>query len=198
MFLFLPAQKQWIPPYVKDYPWELQNEIAKILNPPKQPIGNDWRLVASRLGFDVDFIETIKKEDSPTLTLLKNCTETTTHTFLGILSDSKVRRMDVIHAMTECVNNSPGIRERSPTQESVASVGWSSPSNSFDKGPFERYPSQELDSGIERCDNKLFAYYLHTGTGICTSYLGFCGAAVPDGGGGGLIIPCPHTIISKL
>ena len=188
--MFLPAQKQWIPPYVKDYPWELQNEIAKILNPPKEPIGNDWRLVASRLGFDANFIETIKKEDSPTLTLLKNCTETTTHTFLGILSDSKVRRMDVIHAMTECVNNSPGIRERSPTQESVASIGWSSPSGSFDKGLFEGYSSQELDSGVERCDNCLRI--------ICTLALvsthltwAFVVLQFLMGGGGGSLSPAP-------
>ena len=196
MFLFPPAQKQWIPPYVKDYTWELRNEIAKVLNPPKIPSGNDWHLVASRLGFDANFIKTINKDDSPTLTLLENCTETTTHTFLGILSDSKVRRMDVIHAMTECVNNSPGIRERSPTQESVASIGWSSPSGSFDKGLFEGYPSRELDSGVERCDNCLRI--------ICT--LALVSAHLTWAfvvlqfliGGGGLIIPCPHTIISKL
>ena len=92
-----------MPHLVSQYNFEIQQEIADHLNPPKEH-GNDWRLVASKLNFSYNFIENIKADQmqSPTHRLLENCTSITTDEFLAVLTDPKVQRKDVIFVMWEC------------------------------------------------------------------------------------------------
>ncbi|XP_044183697.1 uncharacterized protein LOC122964242 [Acropora millepora] len=81
-----------LPPKVKDFTWEIQNEFSKSLNPRKES-GRDWRTVASRLGFS-KLIPRLEKMENPTIELFGECTETTTKMLLGILVD--IKRSDVL------------------------------------------------------------------------------------------------------
>ncbi|XP_074627562.1 uncharacterized protein LOC141885655 isoform X3 [Acropora palmata] len=81
-----------LPPKVKDFSWELQNEFSKPLDPRKMS-GCDWRKVASRLGFS-KIIPQLEKMENPTIALFRECTETTTGMLLDILVD--IERSDVL------------------------------------------------------------------------------------------------------
>ncbi|XP_066016943.1 uncharacterized protein [Pocillopora verrucosa] len=108
-----------LPHLVKDFDWEVKNEFAKSLDDHKEN-GNDWRLVASRLGFS-NIIHRLEKVSKPTIELLRQCTTTTCKDLLEILVD--INRSDVLDDVDKhyIESNTNSIRPphlRSPTQES--------------------------------------------------------------------------------
>lgn len=105
-----------LPKLVSEYPWKLQNEFAKMLDPIKMS-GNDWRAVASRLQFS-SIIPQLKQTQSPTVGLLGECTETTSKELLEILVDEK--RTDVLECISKFISkNMEQFGPKCPTQESV-------------------------------------------------------------------------------
>lgn len=84
---------------------------------PIKLTGNDWREVASRLQFS-SIIPKLKKEQSPTVGLLEQCTETTSKELLEILVDKK--RTDVLEGISKFISkNKEQSGPKCPTQESV-------------------------------------------------------------------------------
>lgn len=147
-----------LPQKVKDYSWELQHEFSKSLNPHKES-GSDWRVVASRLQFS-RIIPQLEKKENPTVELLRECTETTTHDLLKILVD--VNRTDVLDDILKFVNVEHVIKllAKSPTQESLtgdscaSSLSWplqdsgnASCVDCSDKGNFD--PRESLEEADE-------------------------------------------------
>lgn len=108
-----------LPSLVKDFDWEVKNEFSKSLDDLKKN-GNDWRMVASRLGFS-NIIHRLEKVSKPTIELLRQCTTTTCKDLLEILVD--INRSDVLDDVDKhyIESNTNSIRPphlRSPTQES--------------------------------------------------------------------------------
>ncbi|XP_074627567.1 uncharacterized protein LOC141885656 isoform X4 [Acropora palmata] len=105
-----------LPPKVKDFSWEIQNEFSKSLNPPKKS-GCDWRKVASRLDFS-KIIPELEKKENPTIELLRECTETTTEMLLRILVE--MGRSDVLDDILKSLDEGhPKLLARFSTQESL-------------------------------------------------------------------------------
>ena len=107
-----------LPSLVKDFDWEVKNKFSKSLDDLKKN-GNDWRMVASRLGFS-NIIQQLEKVSKPTIELLRQCTETTCIELLDILVN--IDRSDVLDDVVKHYNkrNTNSIRPlclRSPTQE---------------------------------------------------------------------------------
>lgn len=108
-----------LPSLVKDFDWEVKNEFSKSLDDLKKN-GNDWRMVASRLGFS-NITQQLEKVSKPTIELLRQCTETTCIELLDILVN--INRSDVLddvvkHYNERNTNSIRPLRLRSPTQES--------------------------------------------------------------------------------
>ncbi|CAH3131649.1 unnamed protein product [Pocillopora meandrina] len=107
-----------LPSLVKNFDWEVKNEFSKSLDDLKKN-GNDWRMVASRLGFS-NIIQQLEKVSKPTIELLRQCTDTTCIELLDILVN--IDRSDVLDDVVKHYNkrNTNSIRPlclRSPTQE---------------------------------------------------------------------------------
>lgn len=81
-----------LPSHVKDFDFEVQREFSRSLDDRKEN-GDDWRIVASRLGFS-NIIPNLELRSQPTIHLLRQCTETTCGQLLKILVD--VKRSDVL------------------------------------------------------------------------------------------------------
>ena len=69
------------------------------MNPLKDPTGNDWRLLASRLGLEANAISELEKQSNPTKKLLELCPGTEIKELLQVLSDMK--RTDAREAVLE-------------------------------------------------------------------------------------------------
>jgi len=108
---------QHLPDFVRDFDWELQNEMSKLLN-PQRTSGSDWRIIASRLQLSW-MIPQLEQKENPTIYLLRECTTTTSKELFEIIVD--VRRVDVLEDIYKFISK----RERLlgpdlPTQESLA------------------------------------------------------------------------------
>ncbi|PFX25232.1 uncharacterized protein LOC111330646 [Stylophora pistillata] len=109
-----------LPSRVKDFNFEVQREFSRSLDDLKEN-GDDWRIVASRLGFS-NIIPQLEHRSQPTIDLLRQCTETTCGQLLEILVD--VNRRDVLDDLVKFCNerNTDTIPLQhlgsSPTQES--------------------------------------------------------------------------------
>lgn len=106
-----------LPTEVRKLSWEFQNNLAKHLNQLKDPVGNDWRLVASRLGFSRSNIDDFAKSSNPTMEMLKHCNTTTTEMLFRIIQD--IHRSDVIEDLLAYLVHQRSPIHFLPTQESL-------------------------------------------------------------------------------
>ena len=93
---------------MKDFDWEVKNKFSKSLDDLKKN-GNDWRMVASRLGFS-NIIQQLEKVREPTIELLRQCTVTTCIQLLEILVS--INRGDVLDDVVKHYNEGNTICER--------------------------------------------------------------------------------------
>ena len=93
-------QLSQLPSRVKDFNFEVQREFSRSLDDLKEN-GDDWRIVASRLGFS-NIIPQLEHRSQPTIDLLSQCTETTCGQLLEILVD--VKRSDVLDDLVKFCN----------------------------------------------------------------------------------------------
>ncbi|EDO49450.1 predicted protein [Nematostella vectensis] len=101
---------------VRNFSWKFQRQIAELLNPRKEPTGEDWRMVASNLGIKAATIRTLESKENPTMELLNLCHNTTTVDFFRAIDESG--RFDVISDLLEKLSLEPP-SNKLPTQESL-------------------------------------------------------------------------------
>ncbi|XP_032222788.2 uncharacterized protein LOC5521741 [Nematostella vectensis] len=101
---------------VRNFSWKFQRQIAELLNPRKEPTGEDWRMVASNLGIKAATIRTLESKENPTMELLNLCHTTTTVDFFRAIDESG--RFDVISDLLEKLSLEPP-SNKLPTQESL-------------------------------------------------------------------------------
>lgn len=107
-----------LPAKVRNLTWEIRSQLGKSLNKHKDPINNDYRLVASRLNlFGAEDIEALSQSPNPTMEMLKHCNNTTTMQLFKIILD--IERKDVLEDLLKYLsgisNNHCGL----PTQVSL-------------------------------------------------------------------------------
>lgn len=124
MFVCFVHQEK--PRLVHQLSWEVQYELQTYMNPLKDPTGNDWRLLASRLGLEANAISELEKESNPTKKLLELCPGTEIKELLQVLSDMK--RTDAHEAV-------------------IKKLGMTSSDAEF-KYPMQESPTDSMESGL--------------------------------------------------
>jgi len=117
LFVFV-LQINQLPAEVRNTSWEVQSQIGKSLNPIKEPRNNDYRLVASRLGFNVSEIESFSQSQNPTMEMFKHCINTSVEELFQHIID--IGRKDVLDDLLKYLNqvfSKPA--GHLPTQESL-------------------------------------------------------------------------------
>jgi hypothetical protein len=87
--ILLKMAVKYLPERIREISFSMRNAIASKLD-LRHPQGNDWRMVADRLGLSNDDIDKYSSQDSPTMTVLKHCEEMPCSTLIEVLERLKM------------------------------------------------------------------------------------------------------------